>query len=121
MAAKILIIDDSKFMRIQLAGILAEAGYELIEAADGASGIDLANRTKPDCIILDLLLPDMTGQDVLKILRMKRLAAPIIVHTADIQATTREACLELGAMVFLNKPPRRDELLRAVETALARA
>lgn len=121
MAAKILVIDDSKFMRIQLAGILGEAGYELVEAADGGSGIELADRVKPDCVILDLLLPDMSGLDVLKIFRMKRLSAPIIVHTADIQATTREACLELGAVVFLNKPPRREELLEAVETVLARA
>ena len=118
MVAKILVIDDSMFMRIQLADILGQAGYELVEASDGAQGVDLAEKTRPDCIILDLLLPDMTGQDVLKILRVKRLNAPVIVHTADIQATTREACLELGAKVFLNKPPQRDELLKAIETAL---
>ena len=66
---KILLVDDSKFLRMAAERALARAGYKVITATDGAHALDLAREQKPDLILLDMLLPKMTGPDVLKALK----------------------------------------------------
>ncbi len=112
--AKILIVDDSLFMRMQLKEILQNAGHQVVEAGGGEEGLKLAAGQSPDAIILDLLMPGLDGVAVLRKLREQGIQTPVIVHTADIQDSTRQQCLELGARAFLNKPPRPDELLAAL-------
>jgi twitching motility two-component system response regulator PilH len=117
--AKVLLIDDSMFMRMQVAKILKSGGHQVAQVADPREGLTLAERVHPDCIVLDLLMPDLDGLGFLAALRERGLTTPVIVHTADIQDITREKCLALGAKAFLNKPPKRDELLAAVAVAVA--
>ena len=116
--AKILIIDDSAFMRMQLVHILEQAGHGVIQAQNGAQGVRMAAEEKPDCVILDLLMPDMSGMEVMKAFKLKKIEIPVIVHTADIQETTRDACIKLGAKHFLNKPPREDRILQALQSVI---
>ena len=116
--ARLLIVDDSKFQRLQVTEILQGAGYEVLEAGGGQEGIDLAVRDRPDCIVLDLLMPDVDGLEVLKRLGEIKLEIPVIVLTADIQETTHQMSLELGAREILGKPPQADALVAAIERAL---
>jgi twitching motility two-component system response regulator PilH len=116
--AKVLLIDDSMFMRMQVANILKSGGHQVAQVGDPLEGLSLAGRVNPDCIVLDLLMPGLDGLAFLAALRELGLATPVIVHTADIQDVTREKCLALGAKAFLNKPPKRDELLAAVSSVL---
>jgi CheY-like chemotaxis protein len=116
--AKILVIDDSMFMRMQVAEILKGGGHQVAQAGDAREGLGLVARVKPDCIVLDLLMPGMDGTTFLAAMREHKLTTPVIVHTADIQDATRRQCLDLGAKNFINKPPRKDELLAAVAAAV---
>ena len=70
----------------------------------------------PDCVLLDLLMPEMTGREVLQQIQQEGLGIPVIVITADVQTTTRHECLELGATAVLNKPRNAEELLAAVRS-----
>lgn len=116
----VLIIEDAWFTRRAISKILQGAGYQTLEAENGRQGLEIvASRSDIDCILLDLLMPEVDGWSVLKALRERKSQMPVIVLTADIQESTRQECLELGAFTVLNKPPKPDELRHTLETALA--
>ena len=118
--AKVLIVDDSLMMRKFISMALAPEGYDLSEAAGGKEAIEIVNGTPPDCMVLDLLMPDMVGTEVLEKLKKERnVDFPIIVMTADIQESTQATCMALGAYTVLTKPPKGDELCAAVKEAMA--
>ncbi len=116
--ACILVIDDSAFARQITAEALKAQGNDVLEAGDGLDGIEQAQKHKPDCIVLDLLMPEVTGFDVLKALKEQGLTIPVVVLSADIQETTRAECMELGAATFLKKPLHGDELAEVVQGVL---
>jgi CheY-like chemotaxis protein len=91
--------------------MLKEAGHETVEAANGREGLELACALRPDCILSDLLMPEMDGIGLLTALNERNLRLPVIVLTADIQETKRRQCLALGAAAFIAKPPQKTELL----------
>jgi CheY-like chemotaxis protein len=72
----------------------------------------------PDCIFLDLLMPEMDGYKVLEIIKEKNITTPVVVCSADIQNTAKSKCIELGAFDFLNKPPTQEEVLKVLEKVL---
>jgi len=111
---RILIIDDSRLARSKISRVLIDNGYDVSQAENGRDGINSIGDVHPDCVILDLLMPGMDGFQVLEELGEKGNTIPVIVLTADIQKTSRDRCVELGAMDFLNKPPDNDELLSVV-------
>jgi len=115
---RILIADDSWLQRQLISNIIKEKGYEFIEAKNGRDAVEKVIKEKPDCMILDLLMPDMDGIAVLKFLNDKALSIPVIVLSADIQHTTRIQCFGLGAVDFINKPAQSDDLLKSVQKAL---
>jgi CheY-like chemotaxis protein len=116
--ALILIIDDSAYMRRTIRGILKTDGYEIREAEDGLKGLQEIKTNPPDGIILDLIMPGIDGFKILKVLSEERSKIPVVVVTADIQESVRKQCLELGAVGFINKPPKEDELRAAMKHAL---
>ncbi len=116
--ASILVVDDSLTTRAAVCKVLKAEGHEPIEAADGKVALDMAATQKLDCIVLDLIMPDLGGVEVLKALREQGSKVPVVVLTADIQDMAREECLELGASAFINKPLIQSELGGAVKTAL---
>lgn len=98
--------------------MLRDAGYDTVEAADGDDALSILEGASFDCVLLDMLMPRMSGHEVLACLREKGAHPPVIVLTADIQDTTREACLLEGAFRILNKPPVKEALLSVVQAAI---
>jgi CheY-like chemotaxis protein len=115
----VLTVDDSLMMRKFIAIALASEGYNVSEAGDGCEAIEIVRNSPPDCVVLDLLMPGVDGIEVLETLRKDNVSIPIIVMTANIQASTEEKCFALGAFRVLNKPPKGDELCAAIRDALA--
>lgn len=109
----ILIIDDSWLTRRGVKRILATQDYEVSEAENGLQAIEqiLSNKPPLDAIILDLLMPVMSGTELLEKLKEHNIKIPVIVLTADIQKTVKDKCIELGAIGFMNKPPDPEQLI----------
>jgi CheY-like chemotaxis protein len=102
--AKILLVDDSKFLRLATERALARAGYEVSTACDGEEGLLVAREKRPDIVLLDMLLPKITGPEVLKALKKD----PTTAHAAVVVLTglsqKNAARLEKdGAFAFLEK------------------
>ncbi len=116
--AKLLIVDDSFILRRWVKDILKETDYDIIEAANGKLALDEINQTPPDCIILDLLMPEYDGMYFLEQAKSKNINIPIIILSADIQKTTKKKCMDLGAFDFLNKPPEKESLINTINRAL---
>jgi len=114
----ILVIEDSLYTRREIRDILEGQGYTIIEAEDGVKGIRLATTEAPDCILLDLIMPDIDGIEILKLLHEQRPQIPVIVVSAHGQEAVRTQCLELGASACINKPPSADELRYTVQKVL---
>lgn len=106
MVGRILIVDDVSTNRIVFKVKLAAAGYQPYLAADGAGCLTVARAERPDLILLDLLLPDMSGTDVLHQLRADPVTRriPVIMFSAAGNEAARMAALQAGADDFLNKP-----------------
>lgn len=101
---KILLVDDSKFLRIATERALLRAGYSVVTAADGEQGIALARSEKPDIILLDMLLPKVTGPDVLKALKKDPATAKIAVVVFTGMSQKNAARLHHdGAVAYLEK------------------
>lgn len=90
-----------------------------MEAADGREGLRMAQQELPDCILTDLLMPEMDGISLLAALRDLGSKLPVIVLSADIQESKHRQCEELGAAGFLSKPPKSTILLGMIEKVLA--
>jgi len=119
MSQKILIVDDSALSRRTLRRILESAGYEVVEADDGMTALELYFLEKPSLVLLDLVMKGMYGLDVLVKLREMDPKALVVVASADIQSSTRKMVDEAGALAFINKPFVSEQVIAAVEAALA--
>jgi CheY-like chemotaxis protein len=117
--AKVLVVDDSMFTRLNICKMLEEAGYETLEAANGREGLEVAATGQPDIILSDLLMPELDGIGFLHALREKSINLPVIILSADIQETKRQQCLNLGTAGFISKPPQKREIKDVIERALA--
>lgn len=116
--ARILIVDDSWLIRKVVGGVLKKEGHEVIEGENGKQCIDLAEATAPDLVVLDLLMPELGGLEVIEALQQKGLDIPVVVLTADIQESTHDLCRELGVTYILQKPPRGPDIVEAVDLAM---
>lgn len=117
--ALILIIDDAALSRAMVRKTLNAEGYKTIEANNGKQGVEMADIHRPDCICLDVLLPELNGFEVLQKLKEEGLDIPVIMITADTQETTREKCLNLGAFAVMNKPAKAEILSQTITQAIA--
>ncbi len=118
---RILIMEDSAYQRRQIVRALQGEPYELLEADNGRDGMAIIDAEEPDCVLLDLMMPQMGGLEVLQALQDREVDPPVIVLTADIQASTRQQCIDMGAVGFINKPLHREELIDAIRQALGGA
>lgn len=116
---RVLVIEDELQIRRFLRAALAAGGHELIEASTGAEGIQLAAGRRPDCIILDLGLPDMDGAEVLRALR-EWASTPIIILTARGREQDKIALLDGGADDYLTKPFGVGELMARMRVVMRR-
>ncbi|MCP4541246.1 MAG: response regulator [Chloroflexi bacterium] len=116
---QILIIDDSAYQRGKIQRALKATNYELLEAAHGREGLEMIIAHTPDCILTDLVMPEMNGLEMLEILQEQGSSVPVIVLTADIQKSTKQRCLELGAVAMINKPLRENDLVNTIKQVLS--
>ncbi len=119
--AKILIVDDSVFMRMTLSNMVKAGGHEAIEAVNGREGLEKIKAEQPDCLVTDLNMPEMEGPDLIKAVRTDGITIPIIVNTADVQESTRNRCMALGATAFFNKPLKEEGVLACINESLVGA
>lgn len=117
---RILLVDDSLFQRRIISAPLKAEGYEVVEAVNGNDGLEKINVLKPDLILLDILMPEKDGFQVLKELKDLQSTIPVIMLTSDVQDSTRDECLGLGAQAFVNKPVKAEELLPIISSALGK-
>lgn len=118
MTPKILIIEDEADVLRGLEINLTREGYRVLEAATGDAGLQLAIRENPSLIILDLMLPGMTGLDVCRELRRKGFETPLIMLTAKSEEIDRVVGLEIGADDYVSKPFSLRELLARIHVQL---
>ena len=119
MKAKILVVDDSGLARRVTRKILEEMGFEVEDVADGAQALESYVLHRHDLVILDLLMHGMYGGEVLQKLKQLNPSLPVVVVTADIQRTTREAVKEGDAVAMINKPISKEELQEVLRVVLA--
>ena len=101
---KILLVEDSKPIRRENESALSKAGYEVVSAEDGESALQMANEHKPDLILLDMILPKMSGPDVLKHLKSEPATANIpVVVLSSLSEKNRDKLMEAGAEEYLEK------------------
>ena len=118
--AKILIVEDEPDMVLGLKDNFEFEGYEVITASDGAVGLEKARTAKPDLVILDIMLPVLSGLEVCKALRGEGFEKPIVMLTARGQEIDKVVGLELGADDYVTKPFSIRELLARVRAILRR-
>ena len=117
---RILVIDDLPENVFMLHDRLENEGYEVVTAYDGKTGIAKATSDMPDLILLDVMMPEMTGIEVCKILKQDRVTAdiPIIIVTAKSDADDAKEGLEAGAFDYIKKPFEKVEMLARINSAL---
>lgn len=118
--ALILVIDDSSYQRRVICDMVRDAGYETLEAADGQDGLDKIASDGPTCALVDLLMPQKGGLELLESLKAQGSSIPIIILMADNQESVRHKCLQLGATTVVSKPVDAAELIPAIGKALGR-
>jgi len=116
-ASRILIIEDDPALLRGLKDNFAAAGYDVRTAADGQRGLDALLAEPPDLVLLDLMLPRVSGYDICRTARERGLAMPIIMLTAKGQEEDIVRGLELGAAGYVTKPIRIRELLGSAISA----
>jgi two-component system, chemotaxis family, chemotaxis protein CheY len=119
--ATILVVDDSRLSRSMAADALREAGHTVVEAQDGREGIDAFNNQEFDCVVTDLVMPEVDGLRLVHHIRGFDRRLPVVVVSADVQDSTSALCRKLGSTDFLNKPVKMSHLQEVVDRALARA
>ena len=117
---KILVVEDEPAMVAGLRDNFEFEGYEVITAHDGIEGLQRALDESPDLVVLDVMMPRMSGLEVCKQLRAKRASIPIIMLTARGQEVDKVVGLELGADDYVTKPFSIRELLARVKSVLRR-
>jgi len=117
--AKILIVEDDRNLLDTLKYNLRKDGYSTVAAVDGAEALYIARREKPDLIILDIMLPKLSGFEVCRILR-KEMTVPILMLTAKTEEVDKVVGLEIGADDYMTKPFSMRELLARLGAMLRR-
>ena len=119
---RLLLVEDNKLNSDALGRLLTRRGYTILLAENGLSGLEMAERERPDLILLDIGLPGMDGHEVARHLRARPATAtiPVIALTAHATASDRTATLEAGCDDFEVKPVAMDLLVSRIESLLAK-
>ena len=120
MRRRLLLVEDDPILRQALTFNLAREGYEVTTAADGETALESARSDQLDLILLDVMLPGMSGVEVLRVLRRDGVATPVIILSAKGDEIDRVVGLKVGADDYVAKPFSRPELLARIEAVLRR-
>jgi two-component system alkaline phosphatase synthesis response regulator PhoP len=117
---RILIVEDEAVIRKAIRMACEKEGYEVVEAENGVEGLRLTETAKPDLLLLDLMLPDVSGFDVCREIRKSGSGVPIIILSAKTEEIDIVVGLEIGADDYITKPFRARELLARIAAHLRR-
>lgn len=120
MSPKILVVDDEEAIVKLVSFNLQKEGFETIAAYDGREALELIHREHPDLVVLDIMLPEMDGFDLCRLLRQEKISTPILMLTAKDEEIDKVLGLELGADDYLTKPFSPRELVARVKAILRR-
>ena len=116
----VVIAEDEALIRMDLAEMLTEEGYDVVgQAGDGAAAIDLAERLRPDLVIVDVKMPVLDGIAAAESIASRRIA-PVVILTAFSQRDLVERARDAGAMAYLVKPFSKSDLVPSIEMAVSR-
>ena len=115
----ILIVDDEPRVRDSIRSILEDEGYTVIEASDGREGLSRVAADKPDCVLLDIWMPDLDGIEVLRGVKQLDGDLPVIIMSGHGTIETAVKAAKLGAYDFLEKPLSIDKLELVLRNALS--
>lgn len=120
---KILIVDDSRLHRTLAADILAKGGYATVQAENGLRALEMVNSESPDLVVLDALMPDMDGVDVMHRLKNDPFThhIPVLIMSGQDEPPTSVQSLRQGADGYLGKPFQSEDLIANVEALLRRS
>jgi DNA-binding response OmpR family regulator len=119
--ATILVIEDDARIQKALHRLFAAEGYEVRSATDGTQGIELFAGGAPDAVVLDLMLPGLSGREICRTLKQSHPDTPVVILSAISEVADKVLLLELGADDYLTKPFSPRELLARVQAAMRRA
>lgn len=110
---KVLVVEDIEDHRVIITDLLSGVGFEVFEADNASRGLRLARRHMPDCVITDLIMPGMSGHDLIRFLRADDALkhVPVIAVSADVSTQQVHTARDAGADVFVTKPVRASELI----------
>jgi len=112
------VVDDDADVRVALTRLVSSAGFAVETFASGAEFLRSIEHHEPDCVVLDLHMPDMSGFDVQVAVSSGHAAVPVIVITGHDTPESRARAIQLGAKVYLRKPVNDEALLDAIGTAI---
>lgn len=117
---RVLVVDDESLIRMDIAEMLEDAGYEVVaEGENGEQAIELARKYSPDVIVMDVKMPVMDGISASKVIADEEIA-PVILLTAFSQDDIVDKASEAGVIAYLVKPIREEQLLPAIRVAVQR-
>ena len=116
---RVLVVEDEQSLREPLVYLLEKEGYEVLDAADGNAAIDLFKANNPDIVLLDLMMPGMSGNEVCRVIRQTS-NVPVIMLTAKDSEIDKVVGLEIGADDYVTKPYSTRELLARMKAVLRR-
>jgi CheY-like chemotaxis protein len=114
----VLVVDDSYINRLMTINFLSNLEVNVIEAATGKEALEVMEVIKLELILLDLMMPEMDGFEFLEICQTKGIKIPVIVLTASQRESSFKKCQELGALGYLNKPYKMNDLLIEINNVL---
>jgi FixJ family two-component response regulator len=117
----VAVVDDEESVRKALIRLLRAANMDAEAFASGEAFLSSLDKFRPDCVVLDLQMPGLTGRDVQKRLISMQINLPVILITAHDDAVTQQQSLSDGAANYLRKPLRGDVLVRSINESIARA
>ena len=114
---RVLIIEDEDSVRSSLADLLTISGFTVIDAENGTNGLQKAFAQQPDCVICDIMMPDLSGYDVITVLRAhpKTANTCIIGLSAKAEASAKLKAISLGANQYITKPYKSAELVESIQ------
>jgi DNA-binding response OmpR family regulator len=120
---RILVVDDDKQIVRLVRSYLEQAGFQVLTAYDGETGLHAIRRDRPDLVVLDLMLPDRDGWEIIRLVRSEQSLAglPVIMLTARVEDTDKIIGLELGADDYITKPFNPREVVARVRAVLRRS
>jgi FixJ family two-component response regulator len=112
------VVDDDEDVRVALTRLVSSAGFAVETFASGAAFLRSVEDHEPDCLVLDLHMPEMSGFDVQGALGLSHAGVPVVVLTGHDTPESRARALQLGAKAYLCKPVNDEALLAAIGTAI---